>query len=71
MSTEKEKNRRKALINPLWVMAMTTKVTKGTHRTNHRGILGRKNTSPANTRAHPKVNKLAGRNLTPTIPAPR
>lgn len=68
---EKEKNFRKALINPLWVMASTTKVTRGTHRTNHRGTLGRKNTSPAKTSAQPRVNNPAGRYLTPTMPMPR
>ena len=39
------------LIKPLWVTAMVTKVTSGTHRTNQRGTLGRQNTSPAKTSA--------------------
>ena len=59
------------LIKPLWVTAMVTKVTSGTHRTNQRGTFGRQNTSPAKTSAQPRVNRNAGRYLTPTMPADR
>ena len=68
---EKEKKRLKTFIKPLWVMASTTKVTRGTHRTNHRGTLGRKKTRPAKSRAQPRVNRPAGRYFTPTMPMPR